>query len=301
MGNVAPRQFRRSSLAVLVLAIAWVGFLAVSPPCVTPEAILARLHAPSSYSLHLEQGPEGMRISLADAQGRVVGERTLRLPSACDEQTATISVIVGTWLTELDRAHHAQPQATAPHPVPPPAPPLLPAAAPEGSPQTSLEVGAAATFLFSDGAVAPGLTAQATFGRVDGGPRARLEVSIDGAREDALGPGSVRSQRFAAGLGLSYRVSADPLFAEPYAQVLGALLYVHGQGYPIDAGGVGLDVGAGAGVRLGTSLGSVSPWVALAVTGWAQQSSAQVNGLGPGVALSRVDLSALVGISWTQL
>jgi hypothetical protein len=261
--------------------------------CPSAAAVTARLRElqavtlTGAHGVQLQEDADGVRISLEGADGVQLGERYLSRGGSCETMAGAVAVIVSAWEGEL-----------APGEVPAPSGlELGQDAAATISGGVGYELGASAFGSYSDG-FAPGVLVVGSIGPRQGRLAAWLTLGGVDGRELALGSGTARWQRLWLSAGARLRLLDSSVVLEAHAEAVGALLLLHGTGFPTVFSEVDFDPGASAGLRLGASLRDWMPWLGLTGIGWLRSQSVRVAGLAQSANLPRYEVFLAAGLSY---
>lgn len=286
--------------------------------CPRPEELTARVAEllPGSDAangpdiVHLEDGnPATVQLTLRRPSGEIVGRRALDKNATCADLAAAAAVIVAIWESDV-HPEFALRIDPAPPRREPPAPVDLGAAATEtgapGGGPTIFDVGAA---LF--GTVAPKvgtaagllLAASWTPGTQTSSARwgIRSEAAGSTEQEQPLLTGTVAWRRLSLAVGPQLRLLSPSRrwIFDVHVAALAAWLNIRGVGFTNNHTDNTVDPGIGAGVRLMLHRGQITPWLALAGTGWLREQVASFGTLaGTSTTLPRLDVMLALGLSF---
>jgi hypothetical protein len=241
---------------------------------------------------------DGLSISLARPDGRMVARRRLPRARTCAEQAETVAVTLAVWEAQihpeislrLDRLAGVQSAALA---APRPAEPAPTLARPRElvpARELTAAVGAAAVGGWQRGSVAPGGRIDATLGAVGRRLRWRLSLAALGSHALSLPPGEATWWRayLAPGADVVLPVGRRAQLALGAAGVLGVMT-AHGSGFSMDQTTRSADFGVEAMVRLELRLGTVRPWLGAGLLTWLRRQTLDVTGEAASAALARVE------------
>jgi hypothetical protein len=236
-----------------------------------------------------------LSVSLARPDGKTVARRRLPRAATCGEQAQTVAVALAVWEAQIHPEISLRLDRLAASPAP--ASTASPRAADgdlvirrtgENAPARPIKlgVGVAAMGGWQPGSIAPGARLDALLGRAGGAWRARLSVAGVGTHTQSLSPGEARWWRLYFALGADY---AFPLgrrwdLALGAAGVVGVAT-VEGAGFTNDRTTRTADLGVEWTVRVDLRLGTVRPWVGLAVVTWVRRQTLDVTGTGATLVL----------------
>lgn len=199
-----------ASASAFVLAVALASPAPTCPERHDVEHELNRLGAAPALALKgtpdVTVNDSGMHIVLRGRDGKVLGEREVAAPEACQERAVVAAVVIAAWLGEWSAG---EPRAATPRPTA--APPILTAAAPAPPPPSPrrsrlprLELAAFGSAVHDGDAATWAAGGELAYGLGD-----RFSVTAQGhatgERTQALGPGQAAYQSWGFGAGISWR------------------------------------------------------------------------------------------------
>jgi len=237
-------------------------------------------------------------VSLADAEGRAIGDRRLPRARSCDDQAETVGVTLAIWEAQLhpeislrlDRLS----RETPPPPAAAPAPeatlvrPAVPLPARPRSLAHALGFAAVGDARASDWS--PGARAELRFGPA--GARWRLGVGgvAVGRHAVAVPPGQASWWRAFLILGAELDVArSDHWAAVLGAGAAGGIVSIAGSGFDVDRSSRSLDLGGEVSARAEWRPGRLHPWLGASVVTWARRQAVDLQGVSTGSALPRVE------------
>lgn len=246
-----------------------------------------------------------VRIEVRGADGALLTVHDLTRGAPCADLAAAAAVIIA---TALSTAAPAAPLPPPPQVMPPPPPPPPGAVAPPPPPRPAVRWDVGLSFL---GAFAPATgtgAAPATWGgslEAQLAPRRGpfgLRVALVGTagRRQGLGDGSAEWSRLSGWLGARYRLEprGGRVLIDLHAALVMGRVALAGTGFPQDLRSQGLDVGAGAGVRVGVPWRLLLPHVQLTACGFARPHDLRVAGEpDTGARVPALDVQLGVGLS----
>lgn len=255
--------------------------------CPTPDDVRTHLRAlvrdegAAGTVGRLVDEPEGVRLSLDDADGRRLGERLLPPSTDCRALAAAAAVSLAAWQGRIE-ARPSEPAAASP---------ARWAVAVGGSLSTA-----------PAGRDLGGALGVALLARVRGsGPLAgQLLLEWHAERAFAFGAGEVRSRRTNGGLGVELGQTTGAIRVAAQALVLGSRLTLRGSGYGSDRADAAWDVGVGAGARV--LIGApIFAWLDLGGRYWPRPRAAAVAPGGASLDLPAFEVGLVAGIGFGRL
>jgi hypothetical protein len=266
--------------------------------CPTPAAIEQRLLNLLPSGTHddralVSASAAGVDVELRRADSSLIGSRTISQKATCDETAEAIAVTIAAWEAQI------RPFPEAPIELPSTQPLTLQKA---GPPQSSLIWEVEAGFLGSiaGNAFAPGASADVFLGRLGFPLGARIGVAGTDTREIALGAGQAGWGRAALSVGPNVEILSRVVRLDVHADVLGALLFMQGQGFSANYSDNAFDVALGGGLRAAVERWSVTPWIDVTLLGWLLHQNATADDAGMHVAaeIPRFDVWLRAGIAY---
>ena len=242
----------------------------------------------------------GLSLSLTDAAGQPIGERTLPRARTCREQAKAVAVTLAVWEAELHpEIDLGLDRLASPEPTPVVAA-LVPAAIPASTRELTMGLGAVADRQSSSWA--SGARLELGLGRADARWRLKVAAVAVGRHALDLPPGRATWWRSFVQLG----VDVDALRGRGWAGVLGTgllggLLFNEGTGFAVDRATRSIDAGGEARARLEARLGrnhQVRPWLGAQVAVWVRRQTLDIQGTTTSVALPRLEPMATMGMDF---
>ena len=258
----------------MVGASAWAFIWAVtvaSPAPTCPERHdveheLERLGAAPALALKgtpdITVNDSGMHIVLRGRDGKVLGEREVAAPEACQERAVVAAVVIAAWLGEWSAA---EPRAAAARP--PAAPPVLTVAAPAPPPPSPrrstpprLELAAFGSAVHDGDAATWAAGGELAYGLGD-----RFSVTAQGHttgdRTRPLGPGQAAYQSRGFGAGISWRRRFGRAVLDAGLGPEALRTAFQGERLVTPRGATAWTLAIDGRVRLGLALGPIVPFV----------------------------------------
>jgi len=253
----------------------------------------------------VEEADGTLSVSLARSEGKAVARRRLPRAASCGEQAQTAAVALAVWEAQihpeislrLDRlAGWPMPSSLA---TPPAADGNTVSRRAERSASTralELGVGGAVMAAWQPESVAPGVRLDGTLGTSSGAWRARLSIAGVGTHSQSLAPGQARWRRLYFALGADYALTLGRRWdlALGAAGVLG-VASVEGVGYTDDRTTQTTDLGLESMLRVDLRVGSVRPWLGLALVTWLRRQTLDVTGTAASLSLPRAEPMLALG------
>jgi hypothetical protein len=221
--------------------------------------------------------PDGsVSVSLADASGRSIGERTFPRARTCADQAKIVAVTLAIWEAQLHpeitlRLDRLAPADQPPLPAASDAPTTIGRSAPPPAAAAAareLSLGVAAFGDWQAGAWAPGVRVDVGLGPAPGRWRARAAVVGVGRHALDLPPGRVTWRRAFVQFGADVDVVRGSSWAVALgAGLLAGVVAMAGEGFEVDRQPRSLDLGGEVRARLEARLGRWRPWLGAGVTG----------------------------------
>jgi hypothetical protein len=243
-----------------------------------------------------------LRLRLFDADGKMLGERTLPADAHCKAMAATVATLLLSFELDLGEA----PPKDAPEPA------LFPSAPPPGRRSLAVEAGAGGfASLTSDGEAAFAFLALASIA-IEGSPfKPELEAQIESARQLVIGAGLARWERLWVAPGLQYRFLRRPeIWASAHFDVpMGAAIATGSNLTPNRSGGL-FDLGVSGGIRVGLGPASLSrttarsgfvPWAGLWIIGWPLRRELFLSNAPNQARLPPLEMLLGLGLSWSGM
>jgi hypothetical protein len=240
---------------------------------------------------------DGLTLSLARTDGKIIARRRLPPARTCSEQAETVAVTLAVWEAQihpeislrLDRLASA-PSAAA---VPPPADRqvmLARSERPAPAREYTAAIGVAAVGGWQPDSVAPGGRIDATLDTVGRHWRPRLALAALANHTVSLPPGEARWWRAYVAPGADYVLPVGRRWqvALGAAGVVG-LLTGSGAGFSIDQTTRSIDLGVETMLRTELRLGAVRPWLGFGLLTWLRRQTLDVTGAAASTALPRVE------------
>jgi hypothetical protein len=257
----------------------------------------------ASDRARIAETPDGLDIALARSDGRTVARRRLPRTGTCVEQAETVAVTLAVWEAQihpeislrLDRLGTAPASGTPVVAAPRTEAELAPTVArtagarPVARPR-ALAVGAAAVGSWQPGSIAPGGRVDAMLGASGGSWRARLSLAALGQHVMRVPPGEATWWRAYAAVGADVLLPVGSRWqlTAGAAGLLGAVTTA-GSGYSTDRTTRSFDVGVEALARVELPLGSIRPWLGVALLTWLRPQNVEVTGQAAHAALPRFE------------
>ncbi len=300
--------------SVFLLSLGALRFLG-SPQCPDKASIEAQLRAVAPSLLDaathdlvmLEMREGGLQVRLFDDEGRELADRYLPGPMNCNEWAEITAALLVTWETDLAVPPDVSAPAFSALPATPPrergskAPEPAPLKTPVARWHGEVGVGISGS-LASNGTAALGGELWAGLEPPHGAYGGELTLSGTGSRSLPLGDGSVKWQRFVAGLGGHGTLGSSTLKLQLGGAFLFGLLSVGGTGYVEPRSALAFDPGLAIS---GRAIWRLAPawltWAQLGASFWPKRQEVQVltgtvTVYGTEV-IPPVDLSLTLGIS----
>ena len=242
----------------------------------------------------------GLSLSLTDAAGQPIGERTLPRARTCGEQAKAVAVTLAVWEAQLHpEIDLGLDRLASPEPTPVVAA-AVPAAVPASTRELTMGLGALGDRQSSSWA--PGARLELGIGQADARWRLKLAAVAVGRHALDLPPGRATWWRAFVQLG----VDVDALRGRRWAGVLGTgllggLLFNEGTGFAVDRATRSIDAGGEARARLEARLGrnkQVRPWLGALVAVWVRRQTLDIQGTTTSVALPRLEPMATMGMDF---
>ena len=291
-----------ASVSAFVLAVSLTAS-APSPTCPERHDVeheLDRLGA--APALALKGTPDvtvndgGMRIVLRGRDGKVLGEREVAAPEACQERAVVAAVVIAAWLGEWSGT---EPRAAAAPPAAPPAvavsAPAPAAAPPRRSMPPRLELAVFGSAVHDGDAATWAAGGEIAYGLGD-----RFSVTAQGhttgERTQSLGPGegAYQSRGFGAGVSWRRRFGRAVLDAGLGPEALRTA--VRGERLAIPRSATAWTLAIDGRIRLGLALGPLVPFVYAGTTYGISTSRLTLDDRPNEVTLSRWNLAAGLGL-----
>jgi hypothetical protein len=246
-------------------------------------------------------GNGGLRLSLADATGQSIGERTLPRARTCGEQAKAVAVTLAVWEVQLHpEISLGLERLATPEPAAVPAAPAQPA--PVTAHAIAMTLGLAALADRQSGSWAPAARVEVGVGPADARWRLRFAAAAVGRHTLELPPGRAAWWRAIAQAG----ADVDALRGDGWAAVvgtglLGAVLFNEGTGFAADRATRSFDLGGEARARVEVRLGRehrFRPWVGGLLAVWARRQTLELQGASTSVALPSLEPMAAVGMDF---
>ncbi|HVY40810.1 MAG TPA: hypothetical protein VHM31_22880 [Polyangia bacterium] len=254
----------------------------------------------------IKRRPDGsVAVSLADPEGRSVGDRQLPRARSCSDQAETVAVTLAIWEAQLhpEIALRLDRLTSAAAPPPPPPPPTVPEVAltrpappVQPAPGTTIALGVAAAGVGHAGGWSPGARIELGVGRP--GARWHLRVSAVGVGRDTLDvpPGQASWWRAFVVVGPELEIGRGRRWVVVAgAGAAGGVASISGSGFSVNRSTFSLDVGGEARLRVEWRPGRLRPWLGASVVAWARRQAVDVQGVSTGSALPRVEPMAALG------
>jgi hypothetical protein len=251
----------------------------------------------------IKRRPDGsVFVSLADTEGRAIGDRQLPRARSCGDQAETVAVTLAIWEAQLHPEIALRLDRLAPEAAPPPVAPIpettIVRAAPPAprSTPTTAALGVAAAGVAHASGWSPGARVELNVGRRDA--RWRLRVAAVGVGRDTLdvSPGKASWWRAFLVLGPELDVARGRRWGVVVsAGAAAGVASISGTGFDVNRQTLSLDVGAEAGARLTWRPGRLRPWLGASVVGWLRRQAVDVQGVSAGTELPRVEPMAALG------
>jgi hypothetical protein len=272
------------------------------PACPDPGEVVRRLAAlnpalPAGDRAHIKSGAGSLQIELSRS-GQPLGVRRLAAQGSCDDLAEAAAVVIAAWESQLSTSG-ALPLPTLDHPAA--AKPAVITVAQPAQPAQPRGV-AAELWLGFAGSVAaagfaPGATADVTLARRGSPWAGSLAVYGADLRDQPLGAGHVSWTRVTGALGPRYRLARRNICLDLTPQLLGALVWIDGQGYENNRNDSGFDIGIGAAARLAWARAKLAPWIGVALSGWLREQTIRVAGLAGSTDLPQLEVLGMAGVA----
>jgi hypothetical protein len=251
----------------------------------------------------IKRRPDGsVSVSLADTEGRGIGDRQLPRARSCGDQAETVAVTLAIWEAQLHPEIALRLDRLSPEPPPPVAAPtpeatlVRPAPPAQRAPRTTIALGVAAAAVAHSGGWSPGARVELSAGRPQA--RWRLRVAAVGVGRDTVdvSPGQARWWRAFLVVGPELDVARGRRWAfVASAGAAGGVASISGTGFDVNRQTLSLDVGGELGARLEWRRGRLRPWLGASAVGWARRQTVDVQGVSAGSELPRVEPMAALG------
>lgn len=253
------------------------------------ERIVPNTGTPGTDRATVARDADSLLVLLRAADGSVLGERRVTAEGTCEEQARAVSVILGTWITDIHPEYRTAlpvPEPTAPvdEPEPAPAPPAAPPSpppppAPPPPRVTPERPRAQATTWHWSGGAALGVEvsdASAVFVGALSSSYAPDGTGFGGAAfallaapaRRSVGSGSADALRWPLGLGPLLRVQAPRAYLDVSAGPTLAWLHIAGAEFVENRTANDVVAGAFGRARVGVRWRSWRPFLEAGILGW---------------------------------
>ena len=268
------------------------------------ESALASLLPPAADSkrpdvAHLSRQAKILRLQLVDAQGAIVGERSLEHDGGCAD-LATVAALVIASLESDVHPEFARPESRLAHQ------PLVvsPAEAPltvEQRRRASYDLSASAGISYADSPAAFG-TVSATLVPQGAGPGLRFSATGETEHELALGGGRVLWRRWVGSLEIDWRITRPILSLDVHSGVLLGWLTADGDQFNRNQSAASISPGMTVGARL-SFWGSKRYAVGLDLAGcyWSRDQTVATAPSGPNRGIPHFQVLAGLAVSIGRL
>jgi len=245
-----------------------------------------------------------LRLRLFDANGQMLGERTLLADAHCRAMAATVATVLLSFELDLGEAppkDETEPALSIPAPVPTPIRRSLAAEAGAGG----------FASLTSDGDDAFSFLALASLS-IDGSPfRPELEAEIESSRQLGIATGLAHWERLWLAPGLQYRfLQRAGVWASAHLDLPIGAAIASGSNLEVNRAGAFFDLGVSCGVRLGLSPASLPgagaagsgfvPWAGLWIVGWPLRREIFLSNASNQARLPPLEVLLGLGLSWSE-
>jgi len=276
-----------------------------SSACPSPAQVDVRLRAlvPPSDDGHaavvarVDPSDGGVVVSLRDAAGNRIGERTLPRKPSCDAMAAGAAIMIAAWHRDVEAKVEDKPPAAPPAMSPTQAQTVAPPPRSDGQLAVDAGVGLGGGWSGSWAPGAFGSLALTPWGR---GVGLTALFAWEARRNQPLSEGSTMWTRASAALGVHYRAHVADIPVDIRAAAGLARFDMTGAGFAENRHQVGLSPGFLGGVRvfLGKPEGQrLAVWVDTSLAGWTSLQAATELSSSRESILPSISILAALGVS----